>query len=216
LFLLLHNARDNIIEKIATELKIGDINSVLRSMNVRINQHDLSVFPPLVNPLSGKVQPPWKHLKNRHFRVVSRIVHMGNSSIKMQHRLLTVPQSQVHRDFNNREEDAKYQQLQEGDEPERLFASSEDGLVHIKWMEDETGKKHFKSEPCPFRLAIGEPFSQFIREKAPALRPKGSARPDNAFRIEIHLRKSDEDQVRTPRYLFVLLIIITFLKVAYN
>ncbi|KAF9103038.1 hypothetical protein BGX27_010759 [Mortierella sp. AM989] len=197
LFLLAHNARDNLLMHLEKSLNIAHITTVLRYINIRIDQHDLKVFPPITSQITGQTLPPWKHLINQHFRVVTRIIATGKTSFRMQHRFLTVPKSQIDRNFNDRGEDAKYQQLQEGDKPERQFASVEDGLVCIEWLKDENGRKYFKkcSYPLNDPTMIRPRFVKLLQEAAPTPRTAGLPRPENAFKFEMHLRESDEDSL---------------------
>jgi hypothetical protein len=123
---------------------------------------------------------------------------LGRTSIKLQHCFLTVPNSQINRDFNNRAEDAKYQQLAPGDMPERPIASSEGALVFILWQEDDKGHRFFKPHPGPFqdKALILPPFVKMLVQQSPDRSDAvSSPRPKNAFRQELLLRKSDEDEV---------------------
>ncbi|KAF9193227.1 hypothetical protein BGZ49_003311 [Haplosporangium sp. Z 27] len=209
LFLFAHNARDLLLHHFKDAFQIAYFDTVLRFINLKVDQYDPKIFPPLINKLSGRTQPPWKHLAKQHFRVVTTVIAVGKTSMRMQHRFLTVPKSQLDRDFNNRDQDAMYQQLKEGDEPERQFACVEDGLVCIKWQTDEKGHRFFKSHPCPIRdlVQVKPPVVQLIRPKGPDRRPAGSPRPANAFKYVVHVRKSDEDQlghVTNSRYAAIL------------
>ena len=112
-----------------------------------------------------------------------------------------------------------YTQLEEGEEPEWVFASAAGGIVCIKWQTDEKGFRFFR--PTPGIFSQGNLFQtlaapsvvNFLRSEAPERRAIGSARPKNAFRVEIHLRKSDEDElghVTNSKYVSLIHDVLTF------
>ncbi|KAG0325660.1 hypothetical protein BGZ99_000308 [Dissophora globulifera] len=200
LFLLTDDARDNFTRQLLRALPhLEPVKSVVRFMNLKLDLYNIGISP--VTPFSQSARrsvPPWKQLLGKHFRVVTRFTAIGRTSIRMHHRFLTVPRSQIRRDFNNREEDAKYNQLQDGDELERQFASAEGGLVYILWQEDDKGHRFFRPHPSPFQdreLLQRPPVVKLLRQQAPELRPQGSSLPENAFRFSLELRKSDEDEL---------------------
>ncbi|KAG0009014.1 hypothetical protein BGZ80_002829 [Entomortierella chlamydospora] len=198
LFLLVDDARDaHITQLMAAFPHLTDKNRVVRFANVKLDQENRRPRP--------------KQL----FRVETRFTFMGNTSAKFNHRFLTVPKSQAKRDFNNRDEDHLYTELKEGDEPERCFASAEGGLVFVKWQADEKGHRFFRPTPGVFvgLDLTAPPVIEFLGQKAPEMRPIGSTRPRNAFKVQIHLRKSDEDQlghVTNSRYVGLLHDVLTF------
>ncbi|KAF9570957.1 hypothetical protein EC968_001147 [Mortierella alpina] len=213
LFLLVDDARDAHIKqllKVFPQLK--DKNRVVRYANVKLDQHYLenaSRYPDQWD--KNRTRPRFGQL----YRVETRFTAIGNTSVKLQHRFFTVPKSQAKRDFNNRDEDDQYAVLEDDEEPERLFASAEGALVFIKWQTDEKGHRFFKPTPGVFQNpALAAPSTvQFLDEKAPAARPEGSSRPANAFRVQIHLRKSDEDElghVTNSRYSALIHDVLTF------
>ncbi|ORZ10982.1 hypothetical protein BCR41DRAFT_356807 [Lobosporangium transversale] len=212
-FFLSMDARDAHLKqllKVFPHLK--DKSRVVRYANIKMDQHYPENYRHVADARSRRGTRP-------HFgqllRVETRFVNMGNTSVKFQHRFLTVPQSQASRDFNNRDEDILYTELKEGDEPERLIASAEGALVFIKWQEDDKGHRFFKPTQGVFHnLDLAAPkVIHFLRETAPERRPSGSARPKNAFRVQIHLRKSDEDElghVTNSRYVSLIHDVLTF------
>ncbi|KAF9961642.1 hypothetical protein BGZ72_002733 [Mortierella alpina] len=134
----------------------------------------------------------------------------------MEHRFFTVPQSQAHRDFNRRGlKGDKQWQLKEGEVPERLFAAAEGTLVFIKWHEDPNGRRYLAPAQGPLQddaLAI-PPAIRFLREQAPERRSKDALRPENAFRVLLHLRSSDKDElghVTNSRYAPLVHDVLTF------
>jgi hypothetical protein len=207
LFLLADDARDNHIIRLMEALSIrSQVSNVVRYMNLK-----LDLYEPTYQQLQRQGQqevavqgsglnrrPPWIYLGNQYVRSVTRITAMGRTSVQLQHLFLTVPNSQIDRDFNNREEDTKYRHLMPGDVPERQFASAEGVVVFILWQQDENGHQFFKPHPGPIqdRTLVGSPFVHLLRRQAPSRSDAvGSPRPENAFRLDIHLRKSDEDEV---------------------
>ncbi|KAF9105437.1 hypothetical protein BGX27_009627 [Mortierella sp. AM989] len=201
LFLLVDDARDAHLSQLLESFPhLTNKNRVVRYANVKLDQQS-----------PGNSRPRFKQL----FRIETRFIAMGNTSVKLHHRFLTVPQSQTKRDFNNRDEDHLYTQLEEDDEPERCFASAEGALVFIKWQKDEKGHRFFKPTPGMFEnLDLNAPPAiDFLIQEAPKMRPIGSARPQNSFRVQIHLRKSDEDElghVTNSRYAGLLHDVLTF------
>ncbi|KAF9353842.1 hypothetical protein BGX26_008397 [Mortierella sp. AD094] len=198
LFLLVDDARDaHISQLMASFPHLTNKNRVVRYANVKLDQE--------------KRRPRFKQL----FRLETRFIIMGNTSVKFNHRFLTVPRSQAKRDFNNRDEDLLYTKLKEGEEPERCFASAEGAIVFIKWQTDEKGHRFFKPTPGIFvGLDLSAPsVLHFLGQKAPEMRAIGSTRPQNAFKVQIHLRKSDEDElghVTNSRYVALLHDVLTF------
>ncbi|KAG0260444.1 hypothetical protein BG011_001880 [Mortierella polycephala] len=221
LLLLADDARTSHMVQIITALPhLIPKSNVVRSMNVKLDQYDPNLFPPLrkqspeyqkLNQQQAQYQmsrrplPPCLQLKGRYYRIETHVTNVGRTSMKIQHRFLTVPASQVCRDFNNRAEDASYQQLHEDDEPERLFASAESTLVFIEWQEDENGRQFLRPTQGPLQdnLLVRPPTIPFLCKQGPERRPVLSARPENAFRVGLHLRPSDMDEfghVTNSRY----------------
>ncbi|KAF8955362.1 hypothetical protein BGZ46_002658 [Entomortierella lignicola] len=198
MFLFLDDARGSHIDQLMrTFPHIINKERVVRNGNIKLDQENK---PPRARQL---------------FRVETRFVAMGNTSMRFHHRFLTVPRSQAKRDFNNRDEDHMYTQLKEGDEPERCFATAEGVLVCIKWERDENGHRFFKPSRSLFEDLdlTGPPIVKFYGKTAPTARPSGVNRPQNAFRVQIHLRKSDEDElghVTNSRYVSLLHDVLTF------
>ncbi|KAF9192578.1 hypothetical protein BGZ50_008409 [Haplosporangium sp. Z 11] len=231
LLLLAGDARDSHMIQIITALPhlIPKAN-VVRNMNVKLDQYDPSSFPPLrkQSPLYQKLGqqrdqyqmsrrplPPCLQLKDRYYRIETHVTNVGRTSMKIQHRFLTVPASQVCRDFNNRAEDASYQQLHEDDEPERLFASAECTLVFIEWQEDENGRRFLRPAQGPLQdnFLVRPPTIPFLCKQGPERRPILSTRPENAFRVELHLRASDMDEfehVTNSRYTSLVCDVLSF------
>lgn len=200
LFLLTDDARDNYLEYLLKTLTLPtSTNTVVRYMSLRMDLYDSAKQQQQQTTVrSLGRRPPWIYLGGQCIRSVTRITSIGRTSCKLQHRYLTVPKSQIHRDFNNRAEDAKYQHLVPGDEPERQIASAEGVVVFILWQKDENGRQFFKSHPGPLQdnSLVLPSFVQMLRQQSPNRSdPVGSPRPENAFRQEINLRKSDEDEV---------------------
>ncbi|KAF9184741.1 hypothetical protein BGZ51_003168 [Haplosporangium sp. Z 767] len=206
LFLLVDDARDaHIKQLLAVHPHLKDKSRVVRYANVKLDQHYSDLYE------KSRTRPRFGQL----FRVETRFTAIGNTSIKLQHRFLTVPNSQAKRDFNNRDEDDQYAVLEDNDEPERVFASAEGSLVFIKWQKDDKGHRFFRPTPGIFqnRALIAPSVTQFLIESAPEMRPLGSSRPQNAFRVQIHLRKSDEDElghVTNSRYVSLIHDVMTF------
>ncbi|KAG0371076.1 hypothetical protein BC939DRAFT_526277 [Gamsiella multidivaricata] len=217
LFLVADDARDNHIRQLLKSLThLESTSNVVRFMNLKSDLYDPKLCPPFSKQANGeRSQPPWKQLRGQHYRVVTRITAIGRTSMKLQHRVLTVPKSQVNRDFNNRDEDTKYRELTPGDEPERQFASAEGVLVFILWQQDEQGHRFFKPHPCPFqdKALLSLPFVQMLCEQGPEPKTVDSQRPENAFRFELYLRKSDEDElghVTNSRYVALLYEVLVY------
>ncbi|KAG0358494.1 hypothetical protein BC939DRAFT_444718 [Gamsiella multidivaricata] len=213
LFLLVDDARDAHIKQLLNVFPhLKDKKRVVRYANVKLDQHyseNFSRYPDARD--KNRTRPRFGQL----FRVETRFTSVGNTSVKFQHRFLTVPLSQAKRDFNNRDEDEQYAALDEDEEPERLFASAEGAIVFIKWQTDEKGHRFFRPTPGVFQNAAlaAPPTIQFLKEKAPEKRPAGSLRPENAFRVHIHLRKSDEDElghVTNSRYVSLIHDVLTY------
>ncbi|KAF9379870.1 hypothetical protein CPB97_008702 [Podila verticillata] len=207
IFLLVDDARDAHIKQLLKVFpQLHDKHRVVRYANVKLDQHY-----PENHSTKGQARPKFGQL----FRVETRFTAIGNTSIKFNHRFLTVPQSQAGRNFNNRDEDEQYSELETDDEPERLFASAEGALVFIKWQTDDKGHRFFKPTPGVFHdPSLAAPsVIHFLDPSQPARRPQGSSRPANAFRVQIHLRKSDEDElghVTNSRYVSLLHDVLTF------
>ncbi|KAG0213417.1 hypothetical protein BGX28_004473 [Mortierella sp. GBA30] len=213
LFLLVDDARDAHIKQLLKVFPgLKDKNRVVRYANVKLDQHYLENASRYTDKLDkNRTRPRFGQL----FRVETRFTAIGNTSVKLQHRFLTVPKSQANRDFNNRDEDDQYAVLDDDEEPERLFASAEGALVFIKWQTDEKGHRFFRPTPGVFQNPVlaAPPTIQFLNENAPERRPEGSLRPQNAFRVQIHLRKSDEDElghVTNSRYASLIHDVLTF------
>ncbi|CAO3566389.1 unnamed protein product [Mortierella alpina] len=234
LFLLSDNARDKHVLQVLQalpHLKAG--LNVVRNMRVKVYQDGhgpTSTQQSSTNHHRGSpghpAQPlsPWQQLSScpsqQYYRVETNICAVGRTSLRMEHRFFTVPQSQADRDFNDRKEDkaeeTKRWQLKEGEVPERLFAAAEGTLVFIKWHEDpKSGRRYLAPTQGPLQdnaLAI-PPTIRFLREQAPERRPKGSLRPENAFRVLLHLRSSDKDElghVTNSRYAPLVHDVLTF------
>ncbi|KAF9438767.1 hypothetical protein BGZ76_005073 [Entomortierella beljakovae] len=216
LFLQLDDARDgHIVQLCNTFPQFQNMNRVVRNVNVKMDQQYPESGCQFENPRANgkfRARPYFGQL----YRVETSITNIGRTSARFQHRLLTVPQSQAKRNFNNRAEDQLYAELKEDDEPERCFASAEGSLVFIKWMKDEKGHKYFKPTPGIFTgydsLAVPSSI-KFLKHNAPISRSRDSPRPQNAFKVEIHLRKSDEDElghVTNSRYAALLHDVLTF------
>ncbi|KAF9924189.1 hypothetical protein FBU30_005807 [Linnemannia zychae] len=213
LFLLVDDARDAHIRQLMdTFPHLKNKGRVVRYANLKMDQY---------YPQSSTDKPDeWGYVRNRPnfrdlFRVETRFTHIGNTSVKFEHRFITVPKSQELRDFNDREQDKKYAFLEEGDEPERVFASAEGGLVFIKWQTDEKGRRFFKPTQGIFQdKSLAAPGTiEFLNAQPPAKRSADSQRPANAFRVPIHLRKSDEDElghVTNSRYVSLLHDVLTY------
>ncbi|KAG0344829.1 hypothetical protein BG004_004131 [Podila humilis] len=207
IFLLVDDARDAHLKQLLKVFpQLHDKNRVVRFANVKLDQHY-----PENQSTQGQARPQFGQL----FRIETRFIAIGNTSIKMQHRFLTVPKSQSSRNFNNRDEDEHYKDLDPSDEPERLFASAEGALVFIKWQKDDKGRRFFKPVPGIFQdpSLAGPSVISFLEPAQPTKRAQGSLRPSNAFRVQIHLRKSDEDQlghVTNSRYVSLLHDVLTF------
>ncbi|KAF9168230.1 hypothetical protein DFQ26_000467 [Actinomortierella ambigua] len=212
LFLLVDDARDAHIRQLLSVFPtLKDKNRVVRFANVKLNQHDPEHYRP--DPLSkGRTRPRFRTL----YRLETRFVGMGRTSVTFNHRFLTVPRSQVERDFNNRDEDSQYATLEEGDEPERLIATAEGSIVFIQWQQDpNTGRRFFKSTPGIFEdpSLVAPPITNFCMEQHPQKRSASEPRPTNAFRLPIILRKSDEDElghVTNSKYVALLNDVIQY------
>ncbi|KAF9938264.1 hypothetical protein BGZ67_000350 [Mortierella alpina] len=221
LFLLSDNARDkHVIQVLEALPHLKAISNVVRNMRVKIYQDG---HGPTSQPKKSTPAPlsPWQQLScppQQYYRVETNICAVGRTSLRMEHRFLTVPPSQADRDFNrrSRDVDAKRWKLEEGEAPERLFAAAEGTLVFIQWHEDpKTGRRYLAPTQGPLQddaLAI-PPTIRFLREQAPERRPKDSLRPDNAFRVLLHLRSSDKDElghVTNSRYAPLVHDVLTF------
>ncbi|KAG0373824.1 hypothetical protein BGX24_011192 [Mortierella sp. AD032] len=213
LFLLVDDARDaHIRQLMAVFPHLENKNRVVRYANLKMDQH----YPENSNTLPDE----WGRTRSRPhfgqlFRVETRFTAIGNTSIQFEHRFLTVPKSQAKRDFNDREQDERYATLDEDDEPERVFASAGGSIVFVKWQTNDKGFRFFRPTPGIFQdKSLAAPTAiQFLNSQAPAKRPAGSSRPANAFRVQIHLRKSDEDElghVTNSRYVSLLHDVLTF------
>ncbi|KAF9275158.1 hypothetical protein BGZ68_010975 [Mortierella alpina] len=240
LFLLADNARDKHVLQVVEALpNITPGLNVVRNMHVKVYQDGHGPTPAQPKStnhrkspgLTAPLLPPWQQLYCRqqspsqpyqppqYYRVETNICVVGRTSLRMEHRFLTVPPSQAKRDFNQRgssEEDAKRWKLEEGEVPERLFAAAEGTLVFIKWHEDpKTGRRYLAPTQGPLQdnaLAI-PPTIQFLREQTPVRRPKDALRPENAFRVLMHLRNSDKDElghVTNSRYAPLVHDVLTF------
>ncbi|KAK3806698.1 MAG: hypothetical protein J3Q66DRAFT_358244 [Benniella sp.] len=213
LFLLVDDARDSHIRQLMrTFPHLQDKRRVVRNAHVKLDQHYPENFSRFPNPRDKDRTRPWF---GQLLRAETRFTFIGKTSLKFQHRFLTVPPSQAKRDFNNREEDAQYAVLGEDEEPERLLASAEGLLVFIKWQTDEKGHRFFKPTPGIFQdhSLVAPRTIHFLKETLPEKRPLGLLRPPNAFRVQIHLRKSDEDElghVTNSRYVSLLHDVLTF------
>ncbi|KAF8930454.1 hypothetical protein BGZ58_008245 [Dissophora ornata] len=197
LFLLVDDSRDAHIKQLLDVFPhLKDKNRVVRFANVKLDQHYPENFSRYIDSRdSSRTRPRFGQL----YRVETRFTNIGNSSVKFQHRFLTVPASQAKRDFNNRHEDDQYSLLEEGEEPERIFASAEGA----------TSRQVVFQNPA----LAAPPVIDFLKETAPERRPAGSVRPQNAFRVQIHLRKSDEDElghVTNSRYVSLIHDVLTF------
>ncbi|KAG0221821.1 hypothetical protein BGX31_009543 [Mortierella sp. GBA43] len=102
-----------------------------------------------------------------------------------------------------------------GDVPERQFASAEGVVIFILWQQDENGHQFFKPHPGPLqdRTLVAPPFVDLLRRQAPSRSDAvGSPRPENAFRLDILLRRSDEDELghttnsRVPALIYEALV----------
>ncbi|KAF9135773.1 hypothetical protein BGW39_000070 [Mortierella sp. 14UC] len=164
----------------------------------------------LAHPLRVQSTTPWHRLGHHYYRTETQVVNMGKTSIRLQYRYLTVPQSQITRDFNDRSQDAQFSQLAPEDEPERQFATSVATLAFIEWSQpNEHGHRSLTSAPCPFqdRSLVVEQTAIFFRPEGLAKRASASVRPDHAFKVDLPLRPSDVDQlghVTNSRYALLL------------
>jgi acyl-CoA thioesterase FadM len=213
LFLLADDAREiHMTQLVAVFPQFRNHDVVVRYSNFKMDQHypedEESIFDH-----GGRVKsrPRFGQL----FRVETRFTAIGNTSARFQHRFVTVPKSQSKRDFNDRGQDELYATLEEDDEPPRVFASAEASIVFIEWQTSDNGSRFFKPTPGSFRHKyLAAPLVvQFLNPQAPAMRPPGTPRPANAFRVEIHLRKSDEDElghVTNSRYVSLIHDVLTF------
>jgi hypothetical protein len=153
------------------------------------------------HPLRAQATAPWHRLGHHYYRTESQIVHLGKTSIRLQYRYFTVPRSQINRDFNDRSQDAQYSQLEVEDEPERQFATSIATLAFVEWgQRNEHGHRSIKSAPCPYkdRTLVVEQTAKFHRPEGPSKRAATSSsggRPDHAFKVDLPLRPSDNDEV---------------------
>ncbi|KAG0272693.1 hypothetical protein BGZ95_011517 [Linnemannia exigua] len=213
LFLLVDDARDAHIRQLMTVFPhLENKNRVVRYANLKMDQH----YP----ENSSALPDEWGRTRSRPhfgqlFRVETRFTAIGNTSVQFEHRFLTVPNSQAKRDFNDREQDEHYSTLDADDEPERVFASAGGSIVFVKWQTNDKGFRFFKPTPGIFHdKSLAAPATiQFLNSQAPAKRPAGSSRPANAFRVQIHLRKSDEDElghVTNSRYVSLIHDVLTF------
>ncbi|KAG0045295.1 hypothetical protein BGZ83_009483 [Gryganskiella cystojenkinii] len=218
LFLLVDDARDAHIKQLLNVFPhCVEQNRVVRYANVKLDQHFAEShchFPDHRDPHRVRVRPWFGQL----IRVETRFTAIGNTSVKFSHRFLTVPKSQANRDFNNRDEDHLYATPIQGEEPERVFASAEGGVVFIKWQTSEAGFRFFRPTPGIFQGELAKHLVApstvtFLRPEAPEKRSVGSVRPGNAYRVQIHLRKSDEDElghVTNSRYVSLIHDVLTF------
>ncbi|KAF9977494.1 hypothetical protein BGZ73_005881 [Actinomortierella ambigua] len=212
LFLLIDDARDAHIRQLLSVFPtLTDKSRVVRFANVKLNQHDPEHYRP--DPFSkDRTRPRFGTL----YRLETRLVGMGRTSITFNHRILTVPASQAKRNFNDRSEDAQYSTLDEGDEPERLIASAEGSIVFIQWQKDpKTGRRFFKSTAGVFQdpSLLAPSITNFAIENHPQKRSASEPRPTNAFRLPLILRKSDEDElghVTNSRYVGLLSDVIHY------
>ncbi|KAF9153423.1 hypothetical protein BG015_003449 [Linnemannia schmuckeri] len=162
------------------------------------------------HPLRAQATAPWHRLGHHYYRTETQIVHLGKTSIRLQYRYFTVPRSQIKRDFNDRSQDAQYNQLAPEDEPERQFAISIATLAFVEWGKaNEHGHRSIKSAPCPYtdRSLIVEQTAKFHRPNGLAKRAAAGGRPDHAFKVDLPLRPSDIDQlghVTNSRYALLL------------
>lgn len=213
IFLLADDARDAHIRQLMSVFPhLKDRKRVVRYAHVKLDQHYLENFSRFPDSRDkNRTRPRFGQL----FRVETRFTFIGKTSVRFHHRFLTVPPSQAKRNFNNRDEDSRYNVLDEDEEPERIFASAEGGIVFIKWQTDEKGHRFFKPTPGIFQdtTLVAPPIVHFLRGSVPENRPIESLRPPNAFRVQIHLRKSDEDElghVTNSRYVSLLHDVLTF------
>ncbi|KAG0229602.1 hypothetical protein BGW42_001436 [Actinomortierella wolfii] len=212
LFLLIDDARDAHIRQLLSVFPtLKDKSRVVRFANVKLNQHDPEHYYP--DPFSkDRTRPRF----GTTYRLETRLVGMGRTSLTFNHRILTVPKSQLKRNFNNRDEDAQYSTLEEGDEPERLIASAEGSIVFIQWQKDpNTGRRFFTSTPGVFQdpSLLAPPITNFAIPQPPKKRSASEPRPANAFRMPLILRKSDEDElghVTNSRYVGLLSDVIHY------
>ncbi|KAF9362948.1 hypothetical protein BGX34_005191 [Mortierella sp. NVP85] len=226
LFLLTDDARDIHVQQLLDALSLKSVYSVVRFMNLRMHLYDSTSqeqqgqqqgqLETAAQKKSSRRRLPWISLRGQYIRSITRITALGRTSIKLQHYFLTVPNSQINRDFNNRAEDAKYQQLAPGDMPERPIASSEGALVFILWQEDDKGHRFFKPHPGPFqdKTLVLPPFVKMLVQQSPDRSDAiSSPRPKNAFRQELLLRKSDEDElghVTNSRYVSLIYEVLSY------
>ncbi|KAF9091347.1 hypothetical protein BGX29_010984 [Mortierella sp. GBA35] len=162
------------------------------------------------HPLRLQATAPWHRLGHNYYRTEAQICYIGKTSARLQYRFLTVPRSQIKRDFNDRSQDAQYRHLKPEDEPERQFAISIATLVFIEWgPANEHGHRSFKPAPCPLndqKLVMNQ-TTLFYRPQGLSKRAEGSERPDHAFKVDLPLRPSDIDQlghVTNSRYALLL------------
>ncbi|KAF9973084.1 hypothetical protein BGZ65_009446 [Modicella reniformis] len=206
--------RDSHVEQLLKVFPhLQDIKTwVVRNAHVKLDQNyaeNVSRFPDTQD--KNRRRPRVGQL----FRVETCFTFIGNTSVRFQHRFLTVPLSQAKRDFNNRDENAQYAILDEDEEPERIFASAEGVIVFIKWQTNEKGHRFYTPTPGIFQdtsLVVPRTI-RFLKETEPEKRPVGQLRPPNAFRVQIHLRKSDEDRlghVTNSRYVCLIHDVLTF------
>ncbi|KAG0338883.1 hypothetical protein BG000_003230 [Podila horticola] len=207
LFLLCDHARDSHFRQLKDSIpQIPNYHSVVRSMHVKLDHHWPHNFPQKPDRNPSRTRPHDGQL----YRAETRITHIGTKSIKLQHRFFTVPQSQAHRDFNNRSQDTLYTQLPPGEEPGRLFASAEGAVVFIQWQQDPiTGRRFYKPTSGPYQdssLAVPS-VVDFVGGSGPGRRAADQPRPANAFRVPFMLRQSDKDalgHVTNSRYASII------------
>ncbi|KAF9577577.1 hypothetical protein BGW38_007125, partial [Lunasporangiospora selenospora] len=212
LFLLVDDARDTHIRQLLSVFpELSDKNRVVRYANLKLDQQFmLNDGGYLGSDIHGLPRPNFGQL----FRVETRFIAIGKTSVKFQHRFWTVPKSQAKRDFNSISA-SEDNVLEDDEEPERVFASAEGSLVFVKWQTDENGRRFFKSTPGVFQdPSLAAPAAvQFLISDPPQPRSEGSVRPANAFRVPLNLRKSDEDQlghVTNSRYVALLHDVLTY------
>ncbi|KAF9581940.1 hypothetical protein BGW38_000865 [Lunasporangiospora selenospora] len=196
LFSIVSDARDAQLFKL---INVPQSNSrastlVTRSVALRLDQNDPENFGRTPEGMSKhRTRPLFMDL----FRVECRIIRFGRSSILFENLVWSVPKSQQGRDFNDRSQDALYQELAPGEEPQRLLASATSSLVWVKTIIDKDGHERFQPAEMPFRdESIVSPSVIQLRCPDPLrLSAPGTPRPPNAFRVPLCLRMSDIDQL---------------------
>ncbi|KAG0358096.1 hypothetical protein BG005_002743 [Podila minutissima] len=206
LFLLCDHARDSHFRQLKESIpQIPDSHSVVRSMHVKLDHHWPQNFPQKPDRKPSRTRPRSGQL----YRAESRITYIGTKSLKLQHRYFTVPQSQAHRDFNSRSQDALYTPPP-GEEPGRLFASAEGAVVFIQWQQDPaTGRRFYKPTSGPYQDSslVVPSVIDFVGGPGPGRRTADQPRPANAFRVPFLLRQSDKDSlghVTNSRYASII------------